>query len=67
MFLTPEDMAHLTGYQRPSAQARWLMRNIPMRISELAVFCRVNRVLTPRRIERQSAGRRLFLLDSGER
>lgn len=27
MFLTPEDMAHLTGYQRPSAQAKWLMRN----------------------------------------
>lgn len=27
MFLTAEDLQRLTGYRRPSAQARWLRRH----------------------------------------
>lgn len=27
MFLTPADLERLTGYRRPSAQARWLRRH----------------------------------------
>lgn len=47
-------MSDLVERLRDSAK-HWVHEvdtRIPMRISELAVFCRVNRVLTPRRIER---------------